>query len=475
MSVSKYQREGGDKERGGYDCQFVDSPHEQLQTKCPVCLCVLRDPYISDCCGYSFCYTCITIIQDHKNLCPLCNGQFVIYPDKRLHRTLNSMKVYCVHMKSGCNWQGELGMIDEHLNSNPTPDLKMAGCDYTKTICDYCNVWMDRKCITHHQLEDCEKRPYSCDYCHEYQSSHEDVTVNHWLVCPSRPVSCPNECGIYPERNQLQRHLSNDCEVTITKCPFSYVGCEATVLRKGIQDHLMKDVVTHLSLQSQFYESRFSHIESKLNNYETKIADLEKENAELKSTISSVCYQKVINKNSNGFNMSGQPDMRRECTCVCLELEKLKSLICVAPLQFTIHSVAEFQREKRKWLSPPFYTHAQGYLLCIKVYPSGHSTSAGSDVSVYVCIMKGRYDNLLKWPFRGLVTVQLVDQVHDKNHIVHTVSFQEGMSQEFSGRVTASEMSGGWGILKFASLDGLIPQFLKNDSLQIRVNKVELS
>lgn len=26
-----------DDERGGYDCLFVEPPHDQLQTKCPVC------------------------------------------------------------------------------------------------------------------------------------------------------------------------------------------------------------------------------------------------------------------------------------------------------------------------------------------------------------------------------------------------------------------------------------------------------
>ena len=43
---------------GGYDCQFVDPPQE-LQTECAICLHVVREPYLVDCCGYRFCRVCI--------------------------------------------------------------------------------------------------------------------------------------------------------------------------------------------------------------------------------------------------------------------------------------------------------------------------------------------------------------------------------------------------------------------------------
>ena len=41
-------------ERGGYDCEFVERPKE-LETDCPICLLVLREPFQVTCCGNSFC------------------------------------------------------------------------------------------------------------------------------------------------------------------------------------------------------------------------------------------------------------------------------------------------------------------------------------------------------------------------------------------------------------------------------------
>lgn len=469
----------------GYDCNFVECPSELLQIKCPVCLCVLHDPYIVDCCGYSFCYICIKAIQSCQKPCPLCNEEFgTILPDKRLSRTLKAMKVYCLHSKSGCDWQGELGQIEEHLSSSDK------GCAYIQVKCKDCNMWMERKKISYHQLDECPKIPYSCDYCHEYQSSREDVTVRHWPVCPSRPVSCPNECGVFPQRQHLERHLSEDCQVRAVECEFSYAGCKIALAPADMELHIAEEIGTHLTLQNRYFKNS---LEKKLENCESKIAHLEKENEQLKSTIMMMQHRMdeseiSLNKqNLHGVKLPIQfvvPDVADENIknsnvvekkLYLEELEALKSLICVVPLQFTIHSVSQLQLKQMKWISAPFYTHAQGVMMCLKIYPNGHGTSEGRDLSVYVCIMKGKYDDLQKWPFRGSVTLRLIDQKEGNDHIIRTVSFHEGVDEEYSGRVQDCDMSGGWGILKFASLDRLIPKYLQNDTLLIAVDRVRLA
>jgi hypothetical protein len=253
-----------------------------------------------------------------------------------------------------------------------------------------------------------------------------------------------------------------------------------------MQKHLTDSMATHLLLQSQFYKYTFAAFESKLKHCEQKIAELEAENAALKLATQSTAL-KLDEMNSNIEKCNGDittlstlseartESCRSEGKFYLEELEKAQSLTFVAaPLQFTIHSVSTLQKSGEKWLSLPFYTHAQGYRMCLKVYPGGHSTSAGTDMSLYVCIMKGPYDNKLKWPFIGTVVIKLLDLAQDKEHIIRTVSFHKTVTREYSGQVTNGEMSGGWGILKFASLNDLAPKFLWNDSLQIAIDKVQL-
>ena len=65
------------------------------------------------------------------------------------------------------------------------------------------------------------------------------------------------------------------------------------------------------------------------------------------------------------------------------------------------------------WYSRPFYSHRNGYKMCVGVAAQGvciSSASRSNHLAVCVCLMKGEYDNSLKWPFKGVVTIQLLNQ-----------------------------------------------------------------
>ena len=67
-------------------------------------------------------------------------------------------------------------------------------------------------------------------------------------------------------------------------------------------------------------------------------------------------------------------------------------------------------------LSGPFYTSPQGYKMIMRVHPNGKWEAKGSYLSVVIAIMKGEYDNMLNWPFRGRVTFTLIDQQDDERN-----------------------------------------------------------
>ena len=52
--------------------------------------------------------------------------------------------------------------------------------------------------------------------------------------------------------------------------------------------------------------------------------------------------------------------------------------------------------------------------LCLR--ENGFSDGAGTHVSAFVKLLKGRYDGQLHWPFLGAVTIELLNQLEDKNH-----------------------------------------------------------
>ncbi len=93
--------------------------------------------------------------------------------------------------------------------------------------------------------------------------------------------------------------------------------------------------------------------------------------------------------------------------------------------------------------SPNFYTSISGYKICARLYLNGDGSARGTHISIFLVILRGPYDSLLKWPFSYRVSFCLCDQrtMMEKNgtvqpkHIiesfrpdVNSVSFQQPCS-----------------------------------------------
>ena len=91
-------------------------------------------------------------------------------------------------------------------------------------------------------------------------------------------------------------------------------------------------------------------------------------------------------------------------------------------------------------------------------------------MSVFVCLMRGEYDSILKWPFRGNITIQLVNHSNDRDHHQQTVHFNDTAIFRGAGkRVTSGERDSGWGIRQFLFI---FNPYIDNDCMTFRVTYV---
>ena len=155
-----------------------------------------------------------------------------------------------------------------------------------------------------------------------------------------------------------------------------------------------------------------------------------------------------------------------------------------SPLPFKVKQQAQkstklimtnFEKHRRSggnWISCPFYTHPQGYKLCLRVTANGQGSGKGTHITVAVHLMKGEFDNQLEWPFRGDITIQLLNQQEDKKeHCTRTISRAEAVRG--SEKAGASEkFISAWGISQFKSHGEVYQKYLKNDSLKFQVETV---
>ena len=144
--------------KGGYDYDFVDAPPKSLE--CPVCLLILRDPHVTSCCGHEFCQLCIGRVERDGKPCPLCNEPtFTTFLHKKLVREVNALVVRCPQKEVGCEWQGELGQLEQHLNPG-TGVSSSGGCGYVMVECSYqCGAFLQRREVLEHEVDICPKRP----------------------------------------------------------------------------------------------------------------------------------------------------------------------------------------------------------------------------------------------------------------------------------------------------------------------------
>ena len=144
--------------KGGYDYEFVSPPPKSLE--CPVCLLTLRDPHVISCCGNEFCQVCIERVQRDGKPCPLCNEpKFTTFLHKKLVREVNALAVRCPQKELGCDWEGELGQLQNHLSPGAGV-VTSKGCGFIIVDCAYqCGAQLQRQLLQEHEMEICPKRP----------------------------------------------------------------------------------------------------------------------------------------------------------------------------------------------------------------------------------------------------------------------------------------------------------------------------
>ena len=111
------------------------------------------------------------------------------------------------------------------------------------------------------------------------------------------------------------------------------------------------------------------------------------------------------------------------------ELDRLESRLQVPPMAFRLGDFDRRLKLNHGWVSAPFYTHPGGYRMCLSVRVRGDGGGSGTHVSLYVCLGRGCNDESLSWPFRGEVTVQLLNQYQDGGHRQETIHFTRYTTQ----------------------------------------------
>ena len=105
---------------------------------------------------------------------------------------------------------------------------------------------------------------------------------------------------------------------------------------------------------------------------------------------------------------------------------KLSSGDQVVPVIVKMSDYTKKKTEIIDWYSDPFYTHHKGYKMCLNVFASGLNSP---HLTVWLHLIKGSYDNHLKWPLKGRCEIKLLNQVSNCKHHCEVGVIESGDKQ----------------------------------------------
>ena len=433
---------------GGFGYDFVKTLPDRLI--CKTCLLPSRDPYLSVCCGHVFCKSCLDNIKKAAaitNACPVCRDEeFVTFPNKQADREIKSLHIYCTNKETGCEWQGELNDINNHLgNSND--------CQFEEVKCfNECGKIIQRQYLTSHIETECPRRKVNCQYCHD-TGEHQFIEGQHKEECPKLPLLCPNKCEVGSVPREDMKAHRKECPLEMIQCEYYSVGCEVGMARKDMEKHDDENVKEHLMMTNH-----------ELKDTKAQLA------ASLKQTASLTA---ILMNTQFSFNIAAShANIRSVHLDSMAELFKCGNQTCPVTIKMSEYSIK--RKDEIQWFSDPFYTHNKGYKMCIGVDAAGNDDGEGTHLSVYMYLMKGPHDDELTWPLRGKFEIKLLNQISDSKHHSWSLQYDDDTNVV---RVTEGNRDEGWGAHRYISNESInkttpTRQFLKDDCLFFQVTKL---
>ena len=309
--------------------------------------------------------------------------------------------------KKGCDWTNELSELLHHLEECELfPVACPLGCRDEKGEVSR----VERRGVETHRTC-CPMRIVKCEYC---SVSVKACDMNgHLEVCEEFPISCPNKCSeeFRVKRKNKSIHLSQECPLQETECPYSQYGCEVKVQRRNLEQHEKENMHKHLKL-----------------------------------TVEEIDHLKKFQS---------------------LVIPIISSLGAKGNLEWKISGVKNKISQKENTYSEPFYVGLykfQGYVqwVCNDNY-----------VGVFLYVMKGELDNTLKWPIRYKSSLVLINQLDAKNNHEKSVEITEEFLVNFLERLSkpSAQRNGGLGRDKFISHTDLLQEnYSKDDSIMLQIS-----
>ena len=474
----------------GYDCSISrGSPKTKELYQCAICLLLQREPHLLSCCGAHFCHECITAIKEEGKPCPLCQEKdFSTMLNKSRQREMLDLDVACSFKRDGCPWEGKLRDLEPHTEEK---------CEYLIVSCEWgCGIVIQRKDVVEHEQKNCPNRPWYLKFDDNQvkvlaERVHKLEETNTCLQDEVKSVKSENErLKVKIEELSVQQSVANQRQEEllaqirslsedIEKLKQQEFAASITALNEEIEklkeagdfatkissvvdevqklmddNSLLREEIEQLATMQRMNDRNSVTKEDNEVNKDVEIEQLatkQRMNDRNSATKEDIEINKDVRSTMDDASSTQSPSPINIDPVIPSSVESSSSNeSSLTPFSFTMKSFEHRNQQKVVWFGPPFYTHSGGYKMQLRVDANGTQDGAGTHMSVYVYLMKGEFDEELSWPFRGHVTVRILNQLNDFNHYERVIDFPKGTNPLSVNRVTVgSRVKAGHGYSQF--------------------------
>ena len=279
------------------------------------------------------------------------------------------------------------------------------------------------------------------------------------------------------------------CPLEVVSCEYNDLGCDTDMARQDVEVHNKEFIAKHLNLAKQKLVCSTKELQSS----KMQLISVEKELNAFKSTVAYAVEEvlamiKLLGELNLAQDKAQKINLLRQINLYYNNVFALQGNQ-TAPVILRMDKFVKRRKNGTMWCSPPFFTHAQGYRLCLCVFAGGHKVVQRRDhLSVFIAVMEGPHDSQLTWPMEGAIHVYLLNQLHSVGSDLSysmTVNLPDTplFPIDSAMRVTVEDKnistpkgmmsSYGIGACNFVPLDKLMEvtslcQFLKDDCIFLR-------
>jgi len=369
-------------------------------------------------------------------------------PNRQADREIKSLRVICTNQEIGCDWQGELNDIINHLGNSD-------GCRFEEVKCTLeCGEMLQRQYMVDHIENKCPRRNVDCQYCH-ITGEYYFIEGEHKKQCLKFPLSCPNNCEVGSVTREYMEAHRKECPLEIIHCEYYSMGCEERMERKRRKRHNEENMEEHLRMTKLKLSITENTLAQTKATTEKRLIDLE---AVVKELVHKGTGDKMIVSTQTPIYLA-------VTTPTC-------------PVIVKMSQYSKYKKTSNDWYSDSFYSSDKAYKMRLRVNVAGDGNAKGTHMSVHLFLMKGPYDDELTWPLRERFVVTLLNQFSDRDHYQIKVSYNDDTQTSYSERVIDYDRAAtGNGYDNFISNRDLCKatstcQYIREDSIFFKIGKL---